>query len=399
MRSDRRNPAPLTHDARGRATYHARRVSCDVRAEHLYVHVPFCSRRCVYCDFSIAVRSRVPVDEYLAALDREMTVRHRNSELKLRTLYLGGGTPSKLGRDGVSRLVDVIRRRADLAADTEVTLEANPEDVSPESVRAWRDAGVNRVSLGVQSFDDAVLAWMHRTHDAETARKAVHVLREHSIDNFSIDLIFAVPGRHSWEADLDIALALDLPHLSIYGLTVESHTPLGRWVARHDVSEAPEEIFEREYLRAHDMLTAHGFDHYEVSNYGRPGRYSEHNWAYWKRKPYGGVGPSAHEFDGRERRWNAAAYAEWLTRVSRNADPVEGREQLETQQSCAEEIYLNLRTSTGVQIPVAERDHVCTWIDAGWAEWSTDSTLRLTGLGWLRLDSLAGDLTLLRSRY
>lgn len=370
-----------------------------MRAEHLYVHVPFCSRRCVYCDFSIAVRSRVPVDEYLAALDREMTVRHRNSELKLRTLYLGGGTPSKLGRDGVSRLVDVIRRRADLAADTEVTLEANPEDVSPESVRAWRDAGVNRVSLGVQSFDDAVLAWMHRTHDAETARKAVHVLREHSIDNFSIDLIFAVPGRHSWEADLDIALALDLPHLSIYGLTVESHTPLGRWVARHDVSEAPEEIFEREYLRAHDMLTAHGFDHYEVSNYGRPGRYSEHNWAYWKRKPYGGVGPSAHEFDGRERRWNAAAYAEWLTRVSRNADPVEGREQLETQQSCAEEIYLNLRTSTGVQIPVAERDHVCTWIDAGWAEWSTDSTLRLTGLGWLRLDSLAGDLTLLRSRY
>jgi oxygen-independent coproporphyrinogen III oxidase len=355
----------------------------------------------VYCDFSIAVRTRVPTDGYLAALNAEMSVRHRESDLALDTLYFGGGTPSKLGGDGVCRLMEVVQRHAALRTGAEVTLETNPEDVSPASVRAWRDAGVNRVSLGVQSFNDAVLSWMHRTHDATAARTAVHVLREQGIDNVSIDLIFAIPESvtRSWERDLDAALDLELSHVSVYGLTVESHTPLGRWVARQDVAEAPEESFEAEFLAAHERLTAAGFDHYEVSNYGRPGLHSRHNWAYWNRKPYGGVGPSAHEFDGRERRWNASAYADWIVRVSRNEDPREGQECVGKEESIAEEIYLNLRTTAGVQLSAAERDHVRSWTDAGWAEWTPNSTLRLTGMGWLRLDSLANDLTLLRSRY
>lgn len=372
-----------------------------MQAQHLYVHVPFCARRCVYCDFSIAVRSRVPVDEYLTALERELSVRHRDSELNLSTLYFGGGTPSKLGGEGVARLVDLVRKHAGIQDDAEVTLEANPEDVSPDSVRAWQRAGVNRVSLGVQSFDDGVLSWMHRTHDSETARKAVKVLREGGLDNLSVDLIFAVPapvGR-SWGRDLDAALELELPHVSVYGLTVEEHTPLGRWVARRDVSEAPEEAFEREYLNAHEKLTAAGFEHYEVSNYGKPGRHSRHNWAYWNRRPYAGIGPSAHEFDGRGRRWNSAPYAEWVSRVSRGDDPVEGCEELAVEQSLAEAVYLNLRTSTGVTLASGEREHVARWLDAGWAQLDGGSTLQLTGAGWLRLDSLAGDLTLLRSRY
>src|SRR5688572_24211115 len=136
-----------------------------VKAEHLYVHVPFCARRCVYCDFSIAVRSHVPVAEYLTALEREWLVRHRDSQFVLETLYFGGGTPSKLGGDGVAALLDLVRGHATVKDDAEITLEANPEDVSAESVRIWKAAGVNRVSLGVQSFDEATLAWMHRTHD------------------------------------------------------------------------------------------------------------------------------------------------------------------------------------------------------------------------------------------
>lgn len=372
-----------------------------MRAEHLYIHVPFCARRCVYCDFSIAVRSRVPVDQYLQALDRELTIRHRESDFGLATLYFGGGTPSKLGGKGVSRLVEIVRRHADVRDEAEITLEANPEDVTPEAVRAWRSAGVNRVSLGVQSFDDAVLTWMHRTHDARTARRAVEVLREEGIDNLSVDLIFAVPAEvpRAWERDLEIVLDLDLPHVSIYGLTVEPHTPLGRWVAGRTVSEAPEEAFEREYLRAHDLLTDSGFEHYEVSNYARPGRHSRHNWAYWHRQPYGGIGPSAHEFDGRERRWNVAPYAEWVGRVSKNQDPVGGREELASEQSMAEEVYLSLRTNTGIEISAAEREHASRWIDAGWAELANMSRLGVTGLGWLRLDSIASDLTALRSRY
>jgi oxygen-independent coproporphyrinogen-3 oxidase len=372
-----------------------------VQAEHLYVHIPFCARRCVYCDFSIAVRSPVPVDEYLRALDREWTARHRESELRLATVYFGGGTPSKLGGDGVAALVDLVHRHAELRDDAEVTLEANPEDVSPESVRAWRKAGVNRVSLGVQSFDDAVLAWMHRTHDANAARTAVEMLREGGIDNFSIDLIFATPSsvHRSWERDLEVGLELDVPHLSVYGLTVEEHTPLGRWVARHDLTEAPEEAFEHEYLEAHDKLTSAGFDHYEVSNYGRPDRHSRHNWAYWNRKPYAGMGPSAHEFDGRARRWNTAPYADWVARTSQCTDPVAGSEELAGVQAMAEQVYLSLRTSQGVTLSEAERTHVARWIDVGWATVDAESRLRLTGPGWLRLDSLAGDLTLLRSRY
>jgi oxygen-independent coproporphyrinogen-3 oxidase len=371
-----------------------------MRAEHLYVHVPFCARRCIYCDFSIAVRSRVPVEEYVHALDCELARRNSTSDVKLRTLYVGGGTPSKLGPDGVRRMFDVLHKHVDVTSGAEITLEANPEDVTSDAVGAWRSAGVNRVSLGVQSFDDAVLTWMHRTHDSATARTAVHVVRDNGIANVSIDLILGVPGfsARSWNTDLESVLTLDLPHVSVYGLTVEPHTPLGRWVARQDVLEAPEEDFECEFLTAHHMLTTAGFEHYEVSNYAKPGRHSQHNWAYWRRRPYIGVGPSAHEFDGLERRWNATAYAAWHTAVTSGQDAIAGREELTSEQAAAEEVYLKLRTNVGLSLRDRELEHTRCWIDAGWAERCAPSTLRLTALGWLRLDSLASDLTVLRSR-
>jgi oxygen-independent coproporphyrinogen-3 oxidase len=169
-------------------------------------------------------------------------------------------------------------------------------------------------------------------------------------------------------------------------------------VARKDVSEAAEETFEAEYLLAHHALTAAGYEHYEVSNYGKPNRHSRHNWAYWNRKAYGGVGPSAHEFDGDARRWNASAYTEWLVRVARGEDPREGREELDEVQRQAERVYLDLRTRTGLPIADVDRDQVTRLLEAGWAALTSDSTLRLTGPGWLRLDSIANSLTLLRSR-
>ena len=370
-----------------------------VLAHSLYVHVPFCARRCVYCDFSIAVRSRPPVDEYVHAIERELS-RHRDSEFDLETLYFGGGTPSKLGGEGVARLMEVARRHANLRVGAEITLEANPEDVTPQAVRAWRDAGVNRLSLGVQSFDERVLSWMHRTHDAEAAKTAVAVARDEGIANVSIDLIFAVPEslERVWARDLDIALGLQLPHLSVYGLTVEERTPLGRWVANSRVAEAAEEVFAAEFLRAREALTNAGYEHYEVSNYGRAGSHSRHNWAYWCRKSYGGIGPSAHEFNGSSRRWNTEAYVEWLNRTARGDDPVAGIEQLTEEQSTAEEVYLKLRTAAGLSISPEERERVTPWVSAGWAEMQ-GSTLKLSGPGWLRLDAIATDLTLLRSRY
>lgn len=372
-----------------------------VQARHLYVHVPFCARRCVYCDFSIAVRPVIPEREFVDAIEREWRMRHVESTLRLDTLYFGGGTPSKLGGGGVARLMDVAARLASISAGAEVTLEANPEDVTTASARAWREAGITRVSLGVQSFHDETLQWMHRTHGAEDARRAVRELRDAGLDNVSIDLIFAVPGhlRREFGADLDAALALELPHISVYGLTVEPQTPLGRWVARADVAEAPEVTFEREYLQAHEALTQSGLEHYEVSNYGQPGRVSRHNLAYWHRDPYVGLGPSAHEFDGTTRRWNTSAYAAWLQRVGNGDDPIGGSERLTDDEASAERLYLSLRTRTGLVLSEPEKDRVSAWIAQGWAALDVESTLRLTAVGWLRLDALASDLTLLRSRY
>jgi oxygen-independent coproporphyrinogen III oxidase len=371
-----------------------------VSAAHVYIHVPFCARRCIYCDFSIAVRARVPVDDYLDALGAEWRLRHPHATGHLETLYLGGGTPSKLGGEGVTRLLDLARRHCDFDSRTEVTLEANPEDVTTESARAWREAGVTRISLGVQSFNDAILQWMHRTHDAAKARRAVHVLREVGLPNVSIDLIFATPPHlaREWAAELDSALELAVPHISVYGLTVEAHTPLGRQVARRDAAEAPEESFEREFIRAHVVLTASGYEHYEVSNYGWPGAHSRHNWAYWRRSPYIGLGPSAHEFLGGSRRWNKEAYAHWTETLARGEDPVAGAEVLEPEQVVAEEVYLGLRTSAGLSVSQAEHQRTARWIAAGWAELIAADRLRLTAAGWLRLDAIASDLTAFRSR-
>jgi oxygen-independent coproporphyrinogen-3 oxidase len=368
---------------------------------HVYVHVPFCGRRCSYCDFSIVVRKETPVEEYATALEKELSLRFPASEpWPIETLYFGGGTPSRLGT-GAARVIEMLRRRMRPLSDAEITLEANPEDVSAETITAWRDAGVNRLSLGSQSFDDDVLKWMHRTHDASAIGKALDVARGGGIENISLDLIFALPERtrRSWETDVRRALELEPSHLSLYGLTIEPHTPLGRQHGRGEVIESPEEQYEVEFLHAHDALTNAGLDHYEVSNFGRPGMHSRHNSSYWRTVPYVGLGPSAHEFDGSQRRWNARAYVDWMRKLEAGQDPIEESEELTAENRAAEEVYLGLRTTNGLLVSESEVAHVRPWIEAGWADLTDDRRLVLRPLGWLRLDALAADLTVLRSRY
>jgi oxygen-independent coproporphyrinogen-3 oxidase len=368
---------------------------------HVYVHVPFCARRCSYCDFSIAVRRVVPVDEYLAALDAELALRFADREpTAVDTIYLGGGTPSRLGGDGVARAIALVRRHFTLASGGELTIEANPEDVDDANVQAWVAGGVNRLSLGSQSFDARVLAWMHRTHDASATKRAVAAARAGGIEDLSLDLIFALPealGR-DFDADVQQLLALGPAHVSLYGLTVEPATPLGRWVARGGTLERPEEDYEREFLAAHESLTRAGLEHYEVSNYAAPGRRARHNSAYWAGVPYVGVGPAAHGFDGAVRRWNERAYATWRDRALAGADPIEGEEPLTDENRVAEEVYLGLRSDLGLRLLPGERDLVAPWDVAGWVTVDADGRLRCTPLGWLRLDSLAAALTHSRSR-
>lgn len=371
---------------------------------HLYVHVPFCARRCSYCDFAIAVRSRVPVGEYVDALRRELSLRFAEAERPvLETLYFGGGTPSRLGGDGVARAIAAVREHASLAPGAELTIEVNPEDVRDEALAAWTEAGVNRLSIGSQSFSESALGWMHRGHGGAGIARAVERARAHGIRNLSLDLIFALPDQvqRSWDDDIDRALALEPEHLSLYGLTFEPATPLARWRARGEAAEASEERYEQEFLRAHERLSGAGFDHYEVSNFARPGLASRHNSSYWSGAAYGGVGPSAHAFDGTRRGWNVPQYAEWVRRLAAGADPRAGEEELTGENRVAEEVYLGLRTRRGLVIGPEEAARVAPWRDAGWAELDDAAgarRLRLTATGWLRLDSLAADLTLFRSR-
>ncbi|HEY7878283.1 MAG TPA: radical SAM family heme chaperone HemW [Gemmatimonadaceae bacterium] len=373
---------------------------------HIYLHVPFCRRRCSYCDFAIAVRRTVPVDDYVALLTHEVAVRYPEQlPWDIDTLYLGGGTPSLLGADGITRLLAALRDRLAWDHRAEVTIEANPDDIDESSARAWHTAGVNRLSIGAQSFDDGALAWMHRTHDAARIAQSVEAARAAGIENISLDLIFALPDsvRRAWDDDLAQVMALAPAHVSVYGLTVEPATPLARWRDRAVVTEAPDERYEHEFLAAHNALSAEGYEHYEVSNYARAGQRARHNSSYWRHVPYAGFGPSAHSFDGAARKWNAREYTEWSRRVRDGRDPVDGAEVLTEENLTAERIYLGLRTVDGLDLAAvgsmdrAECDRVERWIQAGWGEFD-GRHVRLTPTGWLRLDAMAADLTVTSSK-
>jgi oxygen-independent coproporphyrinogen III oxidase len=348
------------------------------------------------------VRRDIPVDDFLRGLRGELQLRFGRAERwSVDTLYFGGGTPSRLGAAGIARAVNVIGEYISLAPDAEVTIEANPEDITIESVSAWRESGVNRLSIGAQSFDDRVLTWMHRSHDAAAIARSVTAAHDGGIPNVSLDLIFALPDSvpRDWANDVARALELDPSHVSLYGLTVEPHTPLGRQSARGEIPTPTEQRYESEFLLAHEVMVGAGFDHYEVSNFGKPGRWSRHNGSYWTGSAYAGIGPSAHEFDGDVRRWNRAPYAEWLRLLDEGIDPIAEQERLTAENRQAESIYLGLRTLGGLQVTAREMPRIAAWVDAGWGHLTETGVLSLTPLGWLRLDALAADLTVVRSRY
>jgi oxygen-independent coproporphyrinogen-3 oxidase len=361
---------------------------------HLYFHVPFCARRCSYCDFAIAVRRETPTEAYVRAVLREWEgwQEHESwagSEV-VDTIYFGGGTPSRLDPRGIAAILERIAADRPLSPAIEVTLEANPDDVSPERAGAWVRAGVNRVSLGAQSFDPGVLTWMHRTHVAEQTVAAVEVLRRAGIAELSLDLIFglpASPGR-DWHADLDRVLALRPDHLSLYGLTLEDHTPLARWAARGEVAPVDEERYAAEFLEADAVLTAAGYEHYEVSNYAVPGSRARHNSAYWRRAAFVGLGPSAHSGWDRHRRWNLREWTAYERALSAGESPLAGAECLDDEAVELEELYLGLRTREGVAADRLLPGTSAAWISSGWA-CTSEGRIRLSPEGWLRLDALA----------
>lgn len=361
---------------------------------NLYIHVPFCGRRCSYCDFAVAIRAATPGAAFVEAVSREWEswLRHPawDQAPTIETIYFGGGTPSRLAPGHLDDLLRRFRRDRPMADDVEVTLEANPDDVTLASAAAWRSIGFNRVSLGVQTFDAGTLQWMHRTHGPDAPARAMEALRAAGMRNVSLDLIFALPDAldRVWEQDLELAFALGPEHLSLYGLTVEPRTPVARWVERGTAVPTGDDRYAAEYLAAAAGFAAHGFEHYEVSNAGLPGCRSRHNSGYWRRAPYIGLGPSAHSGLGGERRWNTPYWERYRATLADGRSVVAGREALDTAAVRVENLYLGLRTSDGAPEELVPAPLASEWRGAGWAEPAGDGRVRLTLEGWLRLDAL-----------
>ncbi len=324
---------------------------------------------------------------------------------KLDTIYVGGGTPSLLGPESMAALAELIGLERTRAPGVEWTAEANPESFTTEVAAGWYAAGVNRLSLGVQSFHEPTLAWMGRMHGAEGSRAAVATARAVGIDDVSIDLIFALPdgaasdgGGRSWDADLDETLALEPSHISLYGLTVESGTPLARGVAEGRIATASEERYRDEYLRACERLTSAGYVHYEVSNFAMPGNESRHNRVYWEGGAYLGLGNGAHSFSEPLRRWNVRAWDEYARVTGAGRLPVAGEETVSPDAARLERIWLGLRTDRGLpwgDLAASADDLAARWVRHGWARreaQSGDERVRLTAEGWLLLDGLSVEL-------
>lgn len=367
--------------------------------QSVYVHAPFCARRCFYCDFAVTVDRSPDPRSWLAAIAAEFRLQVEDGwevAPRLDTLFVGGGTPSLLGAGAMEGLAEILGRERLSHPELEWTVEANPESVTPALVRGWRKAGVNRISLGVQSFEGGVLRWMGRLHGAEGAREAVRVVRDGGIENVSVDLIFGLPSRleRCWSRELDEILSLELPHVSLYGLTAEPGTPLGKAVGCGRESLADGESYRQEYLEASSRLREAGYRHYEVSNFARPGAWSRHNEVYWSGRPYLGLGNSAHAYRAPVRRWNIRDWAAYRSAVEAGRLPVEEAEQVEGESARLERIWLALRTDTGLSregmggaaLALVER-----WQEWGLAE-PGGTRVRLTPRGWLVLDRLAVDL-------
>jgi putative oxygen-independent coproporphyrinogen III oxidase len=336
----------------------------------LYVHVPFCVTKCPYCDFWSITDQRL-AERFVDAVLLEARTQVRFPAFD--TLYLGGGTPSALPSPALSRLLAGLLP----SPGAEVTVEANPDDVTPDWLATIRAAGTNRLSLGVQALDDPTLRWLGRRHDAARAREAVHRARAAGFDDLSIDLMYALPGQDAgaWLRTLGEALALAPEHLSCYQLSVEPHTPFGQ----RPVTPADEEVQRSLFLLTHDHLTAAGYEHYEISNFARPGRRSRHNQKYWHHVPYLGLGPAAHSFLGRRRWWNVRSVERYVAQVERDGSGIEADEDLDDGQVRLEALYLGLRTKDGVAMGVV-REH------EGWE--STVAALEAEGLATIVADRL-----------
>ena len=315
----------------------------------IYIHIPFCKTRCIYCDFYSTTRSELK-SQYIRALCRELTERKEYLKREaVETIYFGGGTPSQLSEEDFKEVFKTIEQVYGMREATEITLEANPDDLTEEYIGMLHTLPFNRISMGIQTFDDATLQLLNRRHNATQAIEAVKRCRQAGFQNISIDLIYGLPGEteQRWAQDLQQAVSLDVEHISAYHLIYEEGTPLYKMLQQHSVSQVDEDSSLNFFSTLIDTLSTAGYEHYEISNFCKPGMYSRHNTSYWQGIPYLGCGPSAHSFDGDSREWNVASLNQYLSSIEQRQRQHE-TEQLNTQTRYNEYIITGLRTMWGI---------------------------------------------------
>ena len=279
----------------------------------IYIHIPFCRQKCRYCDFySVASEAQRPA--VLSALHRELDLRRDEVREPVRTIYIGGGTPTVCTPEELQELIDHAKSLYTISTPDEVTVEANPDDLTEDYLARLRETDVDRLSIGIQSFHDPHLQLFNRRHTGQQAYDAVLRAKQHGFGNITVDLIYGIPGMTDgeWEENLRKFIELDVPHLSAYHLTIEPRTVFGRWAEQGRLAPVPDEASQRHYEMLERVTQGAGYAHYEISNFARPGYEARHNSSYWDGTPYLGIGPAAHSFDGQTRRWNTADNKRYL---------------------------------------------------------------------------------------
>jgi oxygen-independent coproporphyrinogen-3 oxidase len=368
----------------------------------IYLHIPFCKKACHYCDFhfSTSLQQELPV---IHAMERELALRKSFLNETVDTIYFGGGTPSLLLPERISFLLDAIYNHFPISEQPEITLEANPDDVSPARASAWKKAGINRISLGIQSFQSHWLEWMNRAHNAEQSLQAITELQAAGFENISIDLIYGMPEQAdvAWLKEIQMAIDLQVTHLSCYALTVEPRTALWHMIETGKAVTVDPDQQARMFLLLMDSLEKAGYEHYEISNFAKPGKRSRHNSAYWKGKAYLGIGPAAHSFNGSRRMWNIQNNTSYTSQIEAGVLPLT-EETLTAIEQWNEYIMTSIRTMEGISLKrIAEQFgveqseqlllHAATWLKRNLLQ-QTDEHLCLTREGKLLADQIASDL-------
>lgn len=321
----------------------------------IYIHIPFCRKACHYCNFHFSTLLKGKND-FTQALLKEIELQNNYLQNEaIQTIYFGGGTPSLLEKNELFEIMKQLIQHYNIHEKAEITLEANPDDIDKEKLQEWKEAGVNRLSIGIQSFFEEDLKWMNRAHNAEQARNCISLAQQTGFDNLSVDLIYGTPTLtdEKWRENIGIAVTMNIAHLSCYALTVEPGTALQKMITQRKKEDIDTEKQARHFLLLIDWLEQSGYEHYEISNFAKPGYRSRHNSSYWSGEKYLGFGPSAHSFSGQYRQWNISDNALYIQSLLQNTIPFE-KELLTTTQHLNEYIMTSLRTREGLNLSYVE---------------------------------------------